>query len=109
MLFYFAIDDFAHASGFDAMIGPGLVIGLAAGLISLLRSWLALAVVGLPALALLFLGYFAMQSPSDGAGMAGTMFWLIGLTIGFACCVAVLGGWCFDRFLLKEKRPEPQS
>lgn len=81
----------------SANIAQLLIFGVTSWLFSLLRpKWGALVFGGIAAV-LILLGYSAMQSPSDGAGMAGVMFLLIGLQTAMATLVSVGGNLVLDR------------
>lgn len=81
----------------SANIAQLLIFGVTSWLFSLLRpKWGALVFGGIAAV-LILLGYSAMQSPSDGEGMAGVMFLLIGLQTAMATLVSVAGNLVLDR------------
>lgn len=81
----------------SANVGQLLIFGITCWLFSLVRpKWSAIVFGGI-GVALTLLGYSAMQSSSDGTGMAGVMFVLIGVQTMMAAVVAVFGNLLLDR------------
>lgn len=78
-------------AGIGDEIGTALAFGLVCGLISMLRGYIAPLIVAAASAFTLLLGLSAMNSPSDGSGMAGTFFYLAGMFFGLAVLVAQLG------------------
>lgn len=81
----------------SANVAQLLIFGVTCWLFSLLRPKWGAIVFGGIAVAVTALGYSAMQSPSDGEGMAGVMFVLIGVQTGMATLVSVVGNLLLDR------------
>ena len=89
----------------SANVAQLLIFGVTCWLFSLLRpKWGAIVFGGIAAV-LILLGYMAMQSPSDGEGMAGVVFVLIGVQTAMATLVSVAGNLVLDR-LGKSRRPD---
>lgn len=78
-------------------VGVLLIFGITCWLFSLLRPKGGAIVFGTIAAAITALGYSAMQSSSDGDGMAGVMFVLIGVQTAMATLVSVVGNLVLDR------------
>lgn len=89
----------------SANIGQLLIFGLTCWLFSFVRPKWGVIVFGGIAGVITFIGYSAMQSGSDGRGMAGVMFVLIGVQTAMATLVSVIGNLVLDR-LSKPREPD---